>query len=86
MTELEGASEKAIKLLGTLRTYKEGLLLKRQRGLHSTQKKHKFQERFCRLTSASLDYYEPNTRKKRVSAPSEEHMHARCVLAKLTSC
>lgn len=47
--------------------YHEGMLLKRQRGLHSSStKKLKFQERFCRLTSTSLDYYDPSF-KKRVS-------------------
>lgn len=47
--------------------YKEGLLFKRQRGLkQGNTKKLKFQERFCRLTSGSLDYYDPNI-KKRVS-------------------
>ena len=45
--------------------YQEGLLLKRQRGLHSSStKKLKFQERFCRLTSTSLDYYDPNVKRK----------------------
>ena len=45
--------------------YHEGLLLKRQRGLHSSStKKLKFQERFCRLTSTSLDYYDPNVKRK----------------------
>lgn len=49
----------------TLKVYKEGLLFKRQRGLHkSNTKKLSFQERFCRITSQSLDYYDP---KKRVS-------------------
>ena len=47
--------------------YREGMLLKRQRGLKaSNAKKLKFQERFCRLTCTSLDYYDPNP-KKRVS-------------------
>lgn len=49
----------------TLTVYKEGLLYKRQRGLHkSNTKALKFQERFCRLTSTSLDYYDPNPRKR----------------------
>ena len=69
MTELDEVSDKVCKLLGTQRTYREGLLFKRQRGLHSNQKKLKFQERFCRLTSHSLDYYDPHP-KKRVSALS----------------
>lgn len=60
-------SDKVCKVLGTQRVYKEGLLYKRQRGLHST-KKLKFQERFCRLTQISLDYYDPSPR-KRVSGP-----------------
>lgn len=59
-------SDKVCKVLGTQRVYKEGLLFKRQRGLHGNQKKLKFQERFCRLTQISLDYYDPNP-KKRVS-------------------
>ncbi len=47
--------------------YTEGLLLKRQRGLRQgNAKKLKFQERFCKLTSTSLDYYDPQP-KKRVS-------------------
>lgn len=47
--------------------YREGLLFKRQRGLkQGNTKKLKFQERFCRLTCTSLDYYDPNI-KKRVS-------------------
>jgi hypothetical protein len=47
--------------------YREGMLLKRQRGLKTgNAKKLKFQERFCRLTCTSLDYYDPNP-KKRVS-------------------
>ena len=68
MSELDESilSDKVCKLLGTQRVYKEGLLYKRQRGLHGNQKKLKFQERFCRLTSHSLDYYDPSP-KKRVS-------------------
>jgi len=51
------------------KVYKEGLLYKRQRGLHqSNTKKLKFQERFIRLTSTSLDYYVPNP-KKRAEGP-----------------
>lgn len=47
--------------------YREGMLFKRQRGLKTgNAKKLKFQERFCRLTCTSLDYYDPNP-KKRVS-------------------
>jgi hypothetical protein len=57
-------SDKVCKLLGTQRVYKEGLLYKRQRGLHGNQKKLKFQERFCRLTSHSLEYYDPNPKKR----------------------
>lgn len=54
------------------KVYKEGLLFKRQRGLHqSNTKKLKFQERFIRLTSTSLDYYVPNP-KKRVRGQGEE--------------
>lgn len=53
------------------KVYKEGLLFKRQRGLHqSNTKKLKFQERFIRLTSTSLDYYVPNP-KKRVRGQGE---------------
>ena len=59
-------SDKVCKLLGTQRVYREGFLYKRQRGLHGNTKKLKFQERFCRLTQISLDYYDPNP-KKRVS-------------------
>lgn len=69
MSELDESllSDKVCKVLGTQRVYKEGLLFKRQRGLqHGNQKKLKFQERFCRLTQISLDYYDPNP-KKRVS-------------------
>ena len=47
--------------------YKEGVLLKRSRGLHSN--KRKFQERYCKLTSKSLDYYDP---KKMVSLANTE--------------
>ena len=47
--------------------YKEGMLLKRQRGLRANNtRKLKFQERFCCLTNTSLDYYDPLP-KKRVS-------------------
>lgn len=47
--------------------YREGMLFKRQRGLKTgNAKKLKFQERFCKLTCTSLDYYDPNP-KKRVS-------------------
>ena len=39
--------------------FKEGPLLKRQRGLnHKNLKNLKFQDRLCRLTSACLEYYE----------------------------
>ena len=39
--------------------FKEGLLLKRQRGLnHKNLKNLKFQDRVCRLTSTCLEYYE----------------------------
>ena len=64
MSELDELPDKASRLLGTQRTYKEGMLFKRQRGLHGNQKKLKFQERFCRLTSHSLDYYDPHPRKR----------------------
>ena len=38
---------------------KEGVLLKRQRGLHSLSlKKLKFQERYCMLSKKSLCYYD----------------------------
>lgn len=40
------------------RVYKEGYLLKRARGLRSTRN-IKWQERFCKLTGESLDYYDP---------------------------
>lgn len=81
MTDLDERthSDKAYKLLGTQRTYKEGLLFKRQRGLHGNQKKLKFQERFCRLTSTSLDYYDTNPR-RRVSARAIQYVLV------LTSC
>lgn len=47
------------------KVYKEGLLFKRQRGLHkASTSKLKFQERFIRLTSTSLDYYDPNPKKR----------------------
>ena len=46
-----------------VRVYKEGILQKRARGLH-TKRNIKWQERYCRLTSISLDYYDP---KKMVS-------------------
>jgi len=42
-------------------TIKEGVLLKRQRGLHSrarSLKKLKFQERYCMLFNKSLYYYD----------------------------
>ena len=49
----------------TLKIYKEGLLFKRQRGLHKTNTKRlSFQERFCRISSQSLDYYHPDPRKR----------------------
>lgn len=49
--------------------YREGMLFKRQRGLKTgNAKKLKFQERFCRLTCTSLDYYDPNP-KKRIDGP-----------------
>lgn len=51
----------------SVKVYKEGLLLKRSRGLHSN-KRLKFQERYCKLTSGSLDYYDP---KKRVGLANE---------------
>lgn len=41
--------------------YKEGFLMKRQRGLRASdaqQKSLKFQKRFFRLTKDSLDYYD----------------------------
>ena len=41
--------------------YKEGFLMKRQRGLRASdaqRKNLKFQKRFFRLTKDSLDYYE----------------------------
>lgn len=41
-----------------VRVYKEGILQKRARGLH-TKRNIKWQERYCRLTSISLDYYDP---------------------------
>lgn len=45
--------------------YLEGFLHKRQRGLHaSNAKKLKFQERYCRLTKTSLDYYDPSLKKR----------------------
>lgn len=45
--------------------YREGMLFKRQRGLKTgNAKKLKFQERFCRLTCTSLDYYDPNPKKR----------------------
>ena len=56
--------DKVCKLLGTQRTYKEDLLFKRQRGLRGNAKKLKFQERFCRLTQHSLDYYDTNPRRR----------------------
>ena len=74
-------SDKVCKLLGTQRVYKEGLLYKRQRGLHGNQKKLKFQERFCRLTSHSLEYYDPNP-KKRVSVCSCTCANVRTQLAR----
>ena len=40
-------------------TIKEGVLLKRQRGLHSLSlKKLKFQERYCMLSNKGLYYYD----------------------------
>lgn len=45
--------------------YKEGLLLKRARGLRSSR--IKWQERFCKLTSTSLDYYDPKKMVRRVA-------------------
>ena len=52
--------------------YREGMLYKRQRGLkQGNAKKLKFQERFCRLTCTSLDYYDPNP-KKRVSESASQ--------------
>ena len=62
---VEGAPAMSAKLEPVV--YNEGLLLKRQRGLRQgNAKKLRFQERFCRLTSTSLDYYDPQL-KKRVS-------------------
>jgi hypothetical protein len=85
MTEID-VPEKALKMLGTLRTYREGMLFKRQRGLHSNQKKLKFQERFCRLTSHSLDYFDPHP-KKRVSISAWRRCACRsCRCAALTGC
>ena len=40
------------------RSYKEGILLKRARGLHR-KGALKWQERYCRLSNVSLDYYDP---------------------------
>ena len=48
--------------------YMEGVLLKRQRGLKNMSTKLKFQERYCRLTSTSLDYYDPKKKTVRVYA------------------
>ena len=48
--------------------YIEGVLFKRQRGLHEhlISRNLIFQERFCRLTAESLEYYE-NRKKLKVS-------------------
>ncbi|XP_019848951.1 PREDICTED: uncharacterized protein LOC109580353 isoform X2 [Amphimedon queenslandica] len=40
------------------RVYKEGILLKRARGLRN-RRNIKWQERYCKLTAISLDYYDP---------------------------
>lgn len=56
----------------------EGILFKRQRGLKSVSKKLKFQERFCRLTSTSLDYYDP--KKKTVRSPGSILWLQKCPL------
>ena len=46
--------------------YKEGNLFKRQRGLsgHLYRSSLIFQQRFCRLTAESLDYYESHKKLK----------------------
>jgi hypothetical protein len=48
---------------GPPRVYKEGILYKRARGLH--KKRINWQERYCKLTSTSLDYYDPGKKQVR---------------------
>ena len=57
----------------SLRVYKEGILLKRARGLRN-KRNIKWQERYCRLTEVSLDYYDPKklVRKKETGERERE--------------
>ena len=49
------------------KVYKEGDLLKRQRGLtQKTLKNMKFQQRYCHLTGTALEYSNKKTTKVRV--------------------